>query len=1107
MSDVGPSGSNPREPDPPDRGSTPSQHGVPGGRDAAPQGVGYANAVRPTATKLIEVSMFKSERTTKLQMTEEEHAKLVRELNIDPRKLYIIDDHEKSKIQFEVDANLDMSTISLHEAIQIRPGLRTQPIKRHAHMEFIKIYKTAARDRDDDIIRMLSPFGQVLQCTHQTYQPKRDSSQALKALVNVKKGDRDASARLHSFLPTWGILRDAEGNVIRKVKFTRRNQIKTCSRCGGKEKKSYDDDDSRICPAEGDINRCAEIQPDFEPSQEEIWDYWVSRAGNTGTDPQEQVLGQITADTVEVFNIHVEATNQELKDWLDSKDIFMLLDNIVVLPNPRKKQLKNLSPEVVTKLLEIDGSWMQYRDGTRSRLYMTALKKTQEDASAPPPGGGGHPPGGGGHPPGGGGGHPPQPPQPLPALQQQPRVPLPRVPQPSPPVSTSPASTSPPVSASMTSSSLTTSTPTTTTTTPSHSSSSTVTNPTSSTPEQHSDVQQQYEEAIRSSGKNRILDDFDNEDVNSQIIAAQALNNLAMDLFPAGTSTSINPLALPSVIPHNLSSIQAPPTSPPPTSSPGQSPSYSPPTYSPPHTVVSMEVSDDVPEVPPPESFTMDQVVEDLEEEEVPKPKRDPLSVSTASLESRKAENEAPPPTDPLSVPTASLGSRKTEENPVPTLSEIVQESLYRTIDATSTTITEGHEREEFLTTPLPSTPGTPWVFNDSSPSLDYEDLEQHGMRVKFTDLDKSNSSAGDKIPQNDKVKLLLSTSSSSSSSGGEEGDPSDGDSGLSGSRGSSSDSPQDARASLSPGTINPPTDLHPDHPGRTAFNNTTNNTVAVAAAVETSSAGDNASTFIDVNNINDTFDNLKDSDEESQNNTVIENIASITDISTQSVNNYINNKNSTDWPEYLRVVDLERRNHEMQEMLDHPERAPEIRARRKANEEFQKKYNPDGRMYGAIWCGDLRRRCQSESLDQTTEPSTTEPSTMSIGDDDEGYTPVTAGRRKRPLNLSSSPEDSATGQRRKPARKRTRSLNPNPEAIATRNSFQILADTRDGDTTDKEGDTTDKDGDTTGRPDDTVDLTGDDEDKEESPEVQLLSDDDVIVEGDSSASNVKKCL
>ena len=155
MSDDGPPFRPPIPPDPdPDPGQDPSlpqQPGTSGERGTASQGTGYASVANPNnnRTKWIEVEMFKTERSTKLQMTEEEHAKLIQRLNIDPRRLYHIDDHQKVVLKLEVDADLDLSTVCLHEAITIRKGLRTKPVRQHAHLEFIKVYKTAALDNDD----------------------------------------------------------------------------------------------------------------------------------------------------------------------------------------------------------------------------------------------------------------------------------------------------------------------------------------------------------------------------------------------------------------------------------------------------------------------------------------------------------------------------------------------------------------------------------------------------------------------------------------------------------------------------------------------------------------------------------------------------------------------------------------------------------------------------------------------------------------------------------------------------------------------------------------------------------------------------------------------
>ena len=142
----------------------PQASAMTGARDTAAQDAGYAAAAAlhvQRRTKWIEVEMFKTERSTKIQMTEEEHAKIVHQLNIDPKRLHRIDDSRKVKVRFEIDAEVDLSTLNLHQAIQVRRGLRTQPIKQHAHLEFVKVYKTSAEDSNEAVAEMLRDFAKL----------------------------------------------------------------------------------------------------------------------------------------------------------------------------------------------------------------------------------------------------------------------------------------------------------------------------------------------------------------------------------------------------------------------------------------------------------------------------------------------------------------------------------------------------------------------------------------------------------------------------------------------------------------------------------------------------------------------------------------------------------------------------------------------------------------------------------------------------------------------------------------------------------------------------------------------------------------------------------
>ena len=114
---------------------------------------GFAAAASKPPTKFIEINLFKSESSSSFQLSQEENAKLIQRLNIDPKHLFSISAHEPTRLELEVTETLDLSTINLHEAIPIRQGLRTRPIKQHSHQEFINLYRTAVQDSDESLRR------------------------------------------------------------------------------------------------------------------------------------------------------------------------------------------------------------------------------------------------------------------------------------------------------------------------------------------------------------------------------------------------------------------------------------------------------------------------------------------------------------------------------------------------------------------------------------------------------------------------------------------------------------------------------------------------------------------------------------------------------------------------------------------------------------------------------------------------------------------------------------------------------------------------------------------------------------------------------------------
>ena len=313
-------------------------------------------------------------------MNDEEIAKLIKKLRIDPTKIHNISHHEKLKIQITVDSDLDLSTVSLHEAVQISPGLRTKPLKQHAHLEYIKMYKCAANDPDDDIRNMLQNFGEVISISHQKYAPKQDSSDALKALKNVKKGDRDIVMKLKSFLPTFGLLHT--GNQVRRVKMTYQGQIRTCPRCNRKEKLE-EDEEGEVCPGQADNEKCRRAAEDLVlPTNEEAWNHWLELAGRPTTDSlSHQLIGEIHTDTVEVFGLHTSSSKYHLQEWLAFRNIFVSSADIHDTHNVKKKILKKVTNTNMLRLLALHGSLMEHPDGSKTRLYLNAINIDEELSS------------------------------------------------------------------------------------------------------------------------------------------------------------------------------------------------------------------------------------------------------------------------------------------------------------------------------------------------------------------------------------------------------------------------------------------------------------------------------------------------------------------------------------------------------------------------------------------------------------------------------------------------------------------------------------------------------------------------------------------------------
>lgn len=970
-------------------------------------------------------------------MTDEEHAKIIYHLNINPKNLHRIDDSKKIYLRIEVDEDLDLSTVNLHQAIPIRKGLRTKPVKQHSHLEFVKVYKTSAEDSHEAVIEMLSHFGEVLNCTEQTYVPKKDSSKTLKAMAGVKKGDRDVTIRLHSFLPSFGLLRTIDG-TYKKVKFTRPGAVKTCARCGRKEKPVDEEDDHPICPGAGDPKKCSDEMPDHEPTQEDVWNFWIENASHGRRDVDSQIQSQITADTIEVFNIHVEATVGHLKTWLDSKGLYVPFEQIKNDQNPRKKIIVNLSKDQILRFLDFDGSFMQYEDGTQSRLYFTAYK--QEVSPSPSAS------------------------QATTAttssLRQQSTPPI--ISQPTPSSnqssthtsSTTPSSTTPPPT-------LSTNTSTTSSSTrPIPSSIQHQNNNTLPTLQQHisslQEISKLPDQAERSRQIAERLQDvlrmmgqdtdhhihprvYTEDEQNQQILEAMAMS------FPKETSTARHPNQIPNVLPQNISDIETPVD----LSVPSPPASFHLPDDNDSEEDLAKMIEDaiaDQPATDDSQGSSKNSATSATTDESTPKA----MDISDFDKDFLLTDDSSRP--DPLafSQEPMSISTEQGQGSVLPLatlaeelLAELVNKSAMstRTVDLVSSPSPQSSKSSSDQQTNLSpfsrvqrwfSTPETPVMNQPANPERDWSST------FKVTWGSPTSSPATEPTTE-----------------------PSTTDSGLSRSRGSSSDNPPSSDDHHQESVLHPPGTI-------------TNR----AAVVETSVAGDN-NNFIDINELNksDSIDSDIFDDSNSSivvdilHNTVIENVnKTITQSAAPANSNKDLFGNSSDTMDFRRVNEVEKRLEVLQQRLQ------------------GRKYDPNSSTDDQKSVEETQSRRNSissvrEYADEDDDPIFVHDSRSK--DDSAGFTPVRP-RKKRVAQFSSSPEETGSkGQSAKSLKKRKKSITD--EAIHVKNFFDVLANQnyQDGDVTDE-----DRDMEIYGPPEEeVVVLDDDDEQVEETDQAKLNND------------------
>ena len=331
----------------------------------------YSGTMTQVKTKWIDVSLFKTDHRATFGLEGEEIAGLIAGLGIPSNMVLSFDDSQKQnkKLMLEVDEALDMSEVRLHEAIIVKPGLRTRPLKEHAFKTYMNVFKIGVRDSDKSIMDLLSSFGDVIGIQYQKLSIKANSSERLKKLQNVRTENRIVLMRLKKFLPTFGWLEDKDGKGT-KIKFTYNGQIKTCPRC-------WETVDA--CPGQGDRDLCARRMEEFDkPSVKDAWDWFVHQA-ESGEDDLNHVQGVIKARNAEIFSIPPGTSIDDMFSWFQKNNISVPIEKFVDSTNPKIKHIMDIDQDLMMEVMGMNQAvFVREDDGTGHRIRITAYDKPPE---------------------------------------------------------------------------------------------------------------------------------------------------------------------------------------------------------------------------------------------------------------------------------------------------------------------------------------------------------------------------------------------------------------------------------------------------------------------------------------------------------------------------------------------------------------------------------------------------------------------------------------------------------------------------------------------------------------------------------------------------------
>lgn len=267
-----------------------------------------AAAAAHSESKWLHLHLHREEKSISFNLTKKEKAILLfRRFKLDPKSVISIESCDFEQIRIELKPHVDIEKLKKSTAIQIRPGLKVQPMKEMKRTTRVKVCWVKLSVPDEEIVKTLEIFGKVEgRVEHLTFDISEEESKDsdLHQLKGIKSGERAVEIELGRNIPSYVKI------AGKRARIWYPGQNFTCGRCY----KSF-----KSCPGKADRRECLRLKGK-EKDFEEFWKEVIA------TVPRREAMApddKYDTDTLDLARVPEDATKQELLDWIKSKNINM----------------------------------------------------------------------------------------------------------------------------------------------------------------------------------------------------------------------------------------------------------------------------------------------------------------------------------------------------------------------------------------------------------------------------------------------------------------------------------------------------------------------------------------------------------------------------------------------------------------------------------------------------------------------------------------------------------------------------------------------------------------------------------------------------------------